>query len=72
MPNETGDVWVTFNGEIYNFEALRAELRASGHRFRSSSDFEVLLHGYESWGLEGLLPRLSGMFAFALRLRAQT
>jgi len=66
MPNETGDVWITFNGEIYNFEALRRELRASGHRFRSNSDFEVLLHGYESWGLEGLLPRLHGMFAFAL------
>ena len=66
MPNETGDVWISFNGEIYNFEALRAELRASGHRFRSNSDFEVLLHGYESWGLEGLLPRLRGMFAFAL------
>ncbi len=66
MPNETGDVWVSFNGEIYNFEALRAELRASGHRFRSNSDFEVLIHGYESWGLQGLLPRLCGMFAFAL------
>lgn len=66
MPNETGDVWISFNGEIYNFEALREELRASGHRFRSKSDFEVLLHGYESWGLEGLLPRLHGMFAFAI------
>jgi asparagine synthase (glutamine-hydrolysing) len=66
MSNETGDLWVVFNGEIYNFLELRPELEAAGHRFSSHTDTEVLLHGYEEWGLDGLLPRLKGMFAFAL------
>jgi asparagine synthase (glutamine-hydrolysing) len=66
MPNETKDVWLTLNGEIYNFVALRDELRAQGHVFRSRTDCEVVVHGYEAWGIEGLLSRLSGMFAFAL------
>lgn len=66
MPNETGDLWLVFNGEIYNFAHLRRELEEQGHRFRSRTDSEVLLHGYESWGMEGLLGRLNGMFAFAL------
>jgi asparagine synthase (glutamine-hydrolysing) len=66
MPNETKDVWLTFNGEIYNFVELRDELRAGGHVFRSRTDSEVVVHGYEAWGIEGLLSRLSGMFAFAL------
>ncbi len=56
---------VVFNGEIYNFGDLRAELEAAGYRFRSRSDTEVLLHGYRRWGLE-LVPRLRGMFAFAI------
>jgi asparagine synthase (glutamine-hydrolysing) len=65
LPNEDGTVWTAFNGEIYNFAALREELRALGHVFRSQSDTEVIVHGYEAWGLE-FLERLEGMFAIAL------
>jgi asparagine synthase (glutamine-hydrolysing) len=65
MSNEDGTVWVAFNGEIYNFRALRAELQRCGHRFASNSDTEVLVHGWEEWQ-EGLLDRIEGMFAFCL------
>jgi asparagine synthase (glutamine-hydrolysing) len=65
MSNERGDIWVTFNGEIYNYRELRESLK-SGHCFRSTSDTEVLIHGYEEWGPEGLLSRLRGMFSFAI------
>jgi asparagine synthase (glutamine-hydrolysing) len=57
---------VVFNGAIYNFRALRAELEKLGFRFRSDSDTEVLLHGYRAWGMESLVGRLRGMFAFGL------
>ena len=65
MSNEDGSVWVTFNGEIYNYRELRSELERQGHRFRTHSDTEVLVHGFEQWGNE-LPVRLRGMFAFGI------
>ena len=65
MSNERGDVWLTFNGEIYNFAELQAKLE-DRHHFQSRTDSEVLLHGYEEWGIDGLLQRIRGMFAFAI------
>lgn len=66
MTNEDGTVWVVYNGEIYNFRKLSEELAAKGHVFKSKTDTEVLVHGYEEWGIEGLLIRIQGMFAFAI------
>jgi asparagine synthase (glutamine-hydrolysing) len=63
--NETGNVAVVYNGEIYNFRELRAELESAGHRFRTRSDTEVIVHAYEAWG-ERCAERLRGMFAFAV------
>ncbi|MEO7328381.1 MAG: asparagine synthase (glutamine-hydrolyzing) [Minicystis sp.] len=65
MWDETGKVGITFNGEIYNFRELRAELAQKGHAFRTRSDTEVLLHAYLEWGT-ACAPRLRGMFAFAV------
>lgn len=65
IPNEDESCWVTFNGEIYNHQELRAELEKLGHRFRTRSDTEVLVHGYEAWG-EALPERLNGIFALAV------
>jgi asparagine synthase (glutamine-hydrolysing) len=64
MTNEDGSVVIVFNGEIYNFKDVKKQLQK--HTFKSHSDTEVLVHGYEEWGLEGLLSRLNGMFAFAI------
>ena len=67
MANETQDVWVVFNGEIYNHAELRTQLVAHGHQFRTHhSDTEVLVHGFEQWGGPGLVDRLRGMFAFGI------
>lgn len=66
MSNEDGTVWTVFNGEIYNYQDLRKELGACGHTFKTRSDTEVLVHGYEEWGIKGLAQRLQGIFAFAI------
>jgi asparagine synthase (glutamine-hydrolysing) len=66
MMNETSDICIVFNGEIYNHRELRKVLVNSGHRFVTNSDTETIIHGYEKWGIEGSLSRLRGMFAFAL------
>lgn len=65
MANETGEVVITYNGEIYNFQKLRVELEALGYRFHSQTDTEVVIHAYEKWG-EQCVDRFNGMFAFAL------
>ena len=64
--NEDKTKAIIFNGEIYNFQPLRKELLAAGHTFTTKSDTEVLLHGFEEWGMDGLLKRVRGMFAFAI------
>src|SRR5262245_54475252 len=65
IANEDGAVWLTFNGEIYNHERLRGPLTAAGHAFRSRCDAEVILHGYEEYGID-VVRHLDGMFAFGL------
>ena len=66
MSYADGRYWVTFNGEIYNFRELAAQLRVLGHSFQSSSDTEVLLAAVAEWGIEEAVKRLIGMFAFGL------
>ncbi len=65
MCNEDATVWIVFNGEIYNYQELREDLLARGHKFRSGTDTEVIIHLFEEYGVE-CLARLRGMFAFAI------
>ncbi len=65
MCNEDRTIWVVYNGEIYNFLELRRQLQSLGHKFKSLSDTEVILHSYEEWGTESI-QKFQGMFAFAL------
>ena len=65
MGNEDDSIQVVFNGEIYNFAEIRAELEPKGHTFRSHTDTEVIVHGYEEWGID-VVHKFRGMFAFAI------
>jgi len=65
MCNEDGSIWISFNGEIFNYIELRPELEKAGHRFRTKSDTEVIIHAYEEWGVD-CLSRFNGQFAFAI------
>ena len=65
MANEDETIWITYNGEVYNFKEIREDLEEKGHTFTSNSDTEVIIHGYEEYGID-ILQKLNGMFAFAL------
>ena len=65
MPNENGTLWIVYNGEIFNYIELRAELIRCGHHFSTETDTEVILHAYEEWGAD-CLSRFNGMWAFAI------
>jgi len=65
MSDAEETVWIIFNGEIYNYRELRAELRSKGHRFRTNSDTEVIIHGYKEWGTD-VFNHLNGMFGLAI------
>ncbi|PCH98528.1 MAG: asparagine synthase (glutamine-hydrolyzing) [Bacteroidetes bacterium] len=65
MSNEDGSIWLTCNGEIYNYLELKSELIDLGHKFSSASDSEVIIHGYEEWGSD-VVNHLKGMFAFGI------
>jgi asparagine synthase (glutamine-hydrolysing) len=70
MANARGDIWIIYNGEVYDWESAAEPLRRAAP-FRTRSDTEFILRGYEAWGIEGLLERLRGMFAFAIVDRAK-
>ncbi|EIM63569.1 asparagine synthase (glutamine-hydrolyzing) [Desulfobacter postgatei] len=65
LSNEDGTIWISFNGEIYNFQEIKQELLAKGHVFQTNSDTETIVHAYEEWGTKSV-ERLRGMFAFAI------
>lgn len=71
IPNEDESTWIVFNGEIYNHRELRDQLTSRGHRYRTKSDTESILHAYEEWG-DDCVSHLEGMFAFAIWDRART
>ena len=64
--NDNGSIWLCYNGEVYDWQQHANELRVQGVQFKTHADTEFILRGYEAWGLEGLLPKLRGMFAFAI------
>jgi len=66
MTTDDGELSIVFNGAIYNFRALRQELESDGFTFKSQTDTEVLLHGFRAWGIERLVRKIEGMFAFGL------
>ena len=66
MGNDDQSLWLSYNGEVYGWGSAAAELKRQGIVFRTRSDTEFILRGYEAWGIDGLLPKLRGMFAFAL------
>jgi len=66
MRNDDGSIWIAYNGEVYGWQADARELEKSDVRFATWCDTEFILRGYEAWGIEALLPRLRGMFAFAI------
>jgi len=65
LSNEAGDIWITYNGEIYNHAEVRPHLEAAGHTYRTRSDTETIVHAYEQWGDE-CVHRFRGMFAFGI------
>jgi asparagine synthase (glutamine-hydrolysing) len=65
MANEAGDIWICYNGEVYEWASAAAELKALGYTFRNRSDTEFILHAYEAWGID-CIARLRGMFAFTI------
>ncbi|MBK7897697.1 MAG: asparagine synthase (glutamine-hydrolyzing) [Anaerolineaceae bacterium] len=65
LSNEDGTIWIAYNGEVMNAPALRTQLEAAGHQFRTRTDTETIVHAYEAWGTDAFV-RLRGMFAFAL------
>src|SRR6266481_9830126 len=65
MSDAEESVWITFNGEIYNYMEIRSELQGKGHQFRTNSDTEVIIHGYKEWGTE-VFSHLNGMFGLAI------
>lgn len=71
LSNDDGTAWITYNGEVYNHAEIRHELESLGHRFRTATDTEVILHAYLQWG-EASLTRLRGMFAFAIAHQKQS
>ena len=66
MANDAGDVWISYNGEVYGWEADAEELKKRGYTFKTTSDTEFILNAYHAWGLEGCIAKLRGMFAIAI------